>query len=85
MCKADTTLITFHKKEAFGTDPDFGATHACANFEQVHDWATAREINMTQERIDHPEAFHRSILKDLNDKLDKVREHKGHGGHGGHA
>lgn len=68
-CKADTTLITFQHEGLFDTDPDFEATHACVNFEAVHDWAKAREVNMTRELEEHPEAFERHLWKDIVDLI----------------
>ncbi|KAL1960637.1 hypothetical protein VTO42DRAFT_7216 [Malbranchea cinnamomea] len=62
-CKADTTLITFRPRGLLDVDPDFEATHSCANFGRIHRWAKVREINMTREYTEHPEAFQRAMLE----------------------
>ena len=69
MCKADTTLITFQHEGLFNTNPDFEATHACANFDGVHAWAKDREINMTRELNENPEAFERHLINSIEGML----------------
>ncbi|KAF3491033.1 uncharacterized protein GIQ15_00550 [Arthroderma uncinatum] len=66
-CSADPTLITFKPNDPFEpVEADFSATHACTNFDKVHDWATSRAINMTEEIMRHPIAYKNSLIDSLN-------------------
>ncbi|EGE02324.1 hypothetical protein TEQG_01362 [Trichophyton equinum CBS 127.97] len=66
-CSADPTLITFSQKSPFAeVEADFSATHACTNFEKVHDWAKDQAINMTEEIIRNPRPFRDAVVAYLN-------------------
>ncbi|KMU88324.1 hypothetical protein CIHG_06122 [Coccidioides immitis H538.4] len=74
MCQADTTLITFNDDGALApVKPDFEATHACQNFDKVHDWAREREFNMTEEAIRNPKPFRDDLIDAINRELGERR------------
>ncbi|EER24665.1 hypothetical protein CPC735_060350 [Coccidioides posadasii C735 delta SOWgp] len=74
MCQADTTLITFNDDGALSpVKPDFEATHACQNFDKVHDWAREREFNMTEEAIRNPKPFRDDLIDAINRELGERR------------
>nr|KMM66475.1 hypothetical protein CPAG_02814 [Coccidioides posadasii RMSCC 3488] len=70
----DTTLITFNDDGALSpVKPDFEATHACQNFDKVHDWAREREFNMTEEAIRNPKPFRDDLIDAINRELGERR------------
>jgi hypothetical protein len=73
MCQADTTLITFARGGPFTrTEPDFCSTHACKDFEKIRQWAKDREINMTNELADDPDALRRLLINEIDKKLNEI-------------
>lgn len=70
MCQSDTALITFdYSAPLKPVEPDFRVTHACTNFDIVHEWAKDREVNMTEEAMRNPEPFKKALLDELDKKL----------------